>query len=212
MEIPDQYSTREFQLVLLNMARELLQRCGFPAKLYDNDMMALCEEIVADTYVRILQMEGEGIKSSGLFYVTMRFIVLEKRKDAWKARNAGWEKAPGATSSLEGDEQTADTFEPVADERTAPDGAAQDQELLAIIDQELDRLPNRWPASRKACFRRMALAVFSDDVSFSEAWERVCTTCPDSPSRANAFLWWNRLLIAVFKIWAPKDDVRGAAL
>jgi len=212
MEIPDQYAGREFQLVLLTMARQLLQRCGFPARLYDNDVSALCEEIVDDTYVRILQMEGDGIQSTGLFYVTMRFIVLEKRKDAWKARNAGWEKASAATLSPDGDEWQKDSLEPVADENTAADRPTRDRELFAIIGQELERMPTRWSAGRKACFRRMAMMVFWDDVSFSEAWECVSATCPDSPSRANAFLWWTRLLIAVFKTWAPKDKVREAVL
>lgn len=218
MKIPYECSSSQvFWRRLIQLANLLM--INFPRQ-YDNDTRALAEDLVQETYSRILEAREppQPIENwPRYFAAVMRNVFFEERRVALKAHYAGRHKV--AVEQLNDD--TYDIAMPV--EETLVDPAplineviewreeeqilqvktqklikAVNERLLQIIDEEI-KLISPHPAFR--CFVE-GCWLFGESANY--AWESIKNSNPDA-SRASYYRRLGKLKLAVTRRWTALD-------
>ena len=224
MKIPSEFSSSpNFWRRLLQMANLLM--IGFPRQEYDDDAVMLAQDLVQDTYARILAQQEPPVPIQnwpGYFYGVMRMIFFEKRREALKPAMAGQRRMRGKSVEDE-TEEVLPLEEMVPDQALRVDQfmelreeeeilaqqrrklkTAVDEHLWQIIDEEIQKI------SSHPAFRSFVERCWIVGETTNAAWEFVKNSNPDG-SRATYYRRYERLKVAVMKRWTvlTGDNVEG---
>lgn len=220
MKIPEYYLYPDFWRRLVQMAKKLLQE--FPKRRYDNDLDALIEDVIQEMFLRIHKKEEpeEPIaRWPGFFYRVMQNVIFEERDDAFRAHQAGWERASGTVRSEE-EERAIAVEEQIADPATPIDGVLElpklDESEARIVDPRFwrmvnEELPKIADEQCRECFRRFVHLVWYRGRSRRAAWKEVEPDC-HGDRWATFCRWQKKLGLAVMKRWAKSEPEPGGGV